>query len=125
VRPLGRLLVMDVLHYPAAVRMAAALEAELRPGAATAEEIHWIRMLLDAGSSPLDWRQYRDVTTEELTALLEAKIAGQPLAAPPEEPMVALQLVDALKQSVAAARKNADTLKSKPRKPSSRKRATA
>ena len=125
VRPLGRLLVMDVLHYPAAVRMAAALEAELRPGAATAEEIHWIRMLLDAGSSPLDWRQYRDVTTEELTALLEAKIAGQPLAAPPEEPMVALQLVDALKQSVAAARKNADPVKSKPRKPSSRKRATA
>jgi DNA end-binding protein Ku len=124
VRPLGRLLVMDVLHYPAEVRMAAACEAELRPSAATAEELHWIRMLLDAGSTPLDWRQYRDVTTEELTALLEAKIAGQPLAAPPEEPVVALHLVDALKQSVAVARKTADAGKSKPRKPSFRKRAT-
>lgn len=125
VRPLGRLLVMDVLYYPAAVRMAAALEAELRPDAPTAEEIHWIRMLLDAGSTPLDWRQYRDVTTTELTVLLEAKIAGQPLAAPVEEPVVALQLVDALKQSVAVARKNADAVKSKHRKPSSRKRAPA
>src|ERR1022692_4907848 len=79
IRSLGRLLVMDVLHFPSEVRTPAAWEAELRTGAASAEEIHWIRMLLDAGSSPLDWRRYRDVNTQELTALIEAKIAGRPL----------------------------------------------
>jgi non-homologous end joining protein Ku len=114
---------MDVLHYPSEVRTPAAWEAELRTGAASTEETHWIRMLLDSGSSPLDWRQYRDVTTQELTALIEAKIAGRPLVAPVEEPVAALQLLDALKQSVAVARKSTAAANAKHRKPSSRKRA--
>jgi non-homologous end joining protein Ku len=82
-------------------------------------------MLLEAGSAPLDWRRYRDVTADELTALIKAKVAGRRLAAPPEEPVEALHLLDALKQSVAVARKNAEAAKSKQRKPSSRKRAPA
>jgi DNA end-binding protein Ku len=123
IRSLGRLLVMDILHFPSEVRTPAAWEAELRTGAASAEEIHWIRMLLDAGSSPLDWRRYRDVTTQELTALIEAKIAGRPLVTPVEEPVATLQLLDALKQSVAVARKSTAAANAKHRKPSSRKRA--
>jgi DNA end-binding protein Ku len=124
VRPMGRLLVMDVLHYPSEVRMPGAWEADLRSGAATAEEVRLIRMLLEASSAPLDWRRYRDVTTDELTALIEAKVAGRQVASP-EEPAEALHLLDALKQSVAVARKNAEAAKSKQRKPSSRKRAPA
>ena len=125
VRPMGRLLVMDVLHYPSEVRMPAAWEADLRTGAATTEEVRLIRMLLEAGSAPLDWRRYRDVTADELTALIKAKVAGRRLAAPPEEPVEALHLLDALKQSVVVACKNAEAAKSKQRKPSSRKRAPA
>jgi non-homologous end joining protein Ku len=37
-----------------------------------------------------------------LTVLIDAKIAGQPLAAPTEEPVAVLRLLDALKESVAA-----------------------
>ena len=53
-------------------------------------------MLLDAASAPLDWSQYRDVAAEELWALIEAKVAGRPLAAPTEESAAVLHLLDAL-----------------------------
>jgi non-homologous end joining protein Ku len=50
----------------------------------------------------LDWTRYPDRSAEELAALIQAKIAQQPPAAPAEEPVV-LNLLEALKQSVAQA----------------------
>jgi len=124
VRPVGRLLVMDVLHYPAQVRAAATWEADLHGIAASPEESRLAGTLIDSASRPLDWSQYRDVTTEELTTLIEAKIAGRPVAAPAEEPVAVLQLLDALKQSVAAVQVVPKTSEAKPRKPRSQRRAT-
>jgi non-homologous end joining protein Ku len=49
-----------------------------------------------------NWAAYRDEGADELRALIEAKIAGQH-AVDPDPPSVALSLMDALKQSVAAA----------------------
>jgi DNA end-binding protein Ku len=106
VRPRGPLLVMDVLHYPATLRAPTTWEAGLGASAATAEEIRLTRALMDAHSGPLDWARFRDVTTEELTALVEAKIAGRPPAAPAENSGAVLQLLQALQQSVAAAKDN-------------------
>jgi non-homologous end joining protein Ku len=51
---------------------------------------------------PLPWSTYRDDTAEKLSELIEAKIAGRQWVAPAEEPVQVLQLLDALKQSVAA-----------------------
>jgi DNA end-binding protein Ku len=102
VRPRSNLLVMDLLHYPAEIRPSPTGQAGLPGGAATAEEIQMTRTLIEARSGPCDWSRYRDETTEELTALIDAKVAGQPLAAPAEEPVAALRLLDALKESVAA-----------------------
>jgi DNA end-binding protein Ku len=124
VRPVGHLLVMDVLHYPTEVRAAATWEGELRGSAASAEESRLAGALIEAASRPLDWSQYRDVTAEELTTLIEAKIAGRPVAAPTEEPMAVLQLLDALKQSVAAVPIAPKMSEAKPRKPRSQRRAT-
>ena len=121
VRPVGRVLAVDVLHYPAAVRAAPTWNMDLHGGAANAEEIRLLRLLLDAGSGPLNWSRFRDDATEELTALLQAKIAGQPLAAPVDEPVVALQLLEALKHSVAATQNPPRTAPSKTQKTSSRK----
>jgi len=50
----------------------------------------------------LDWTRYPDRSAEELAALIQTKIAQQPPAAPAEEPLV-LNLIEALKQSVAQA----------------------
>jgi DNA end-binding protein Ku len=102
VRPCGRLLVLDVLHDPAQVRSHAGYAAELASSAATEAERTLARQLLALASAPLDWARYPDRSAEELAALVQAKIAQQPLAAPVEEPVV-LNLLEALKQSVAQA----------------------
>src|SRR5262249_32629099 len=103
VRPAGKVLSMDVLHYPAQVRASTAWEADLGPGTATRTDRGLAAKLIALPSGPLHWARYRDTSAEELASLLEAKIADQPPAAPAEEPVAVLQLLDALKQSVAAA----------------------
>jgi len=102
VRPWGRLLVLDVLHYPAQVRSHAGYAAELASPAATEAERTLVRQLLALASAPLDWARYPDRSAEEWAALIQAKIAQQPPAVPADEPVV-LNLLEALKQSVAQA----------------------
>jgi DNA end-binding protein Ku len=114
VRATGRVLVLDVLHYPAQVRTAAAWETDLPPSAATDAERDLAGQLIALASGAPDWTRYRDTNAVELAALIEAKIAEQPPAAPAEEPMV-LQLLDALKESVAAARNGGAVPDAKPR----------
>jgi DNA end-binding protein Ku len=95
-------LVLDVLYYPAQVRAAQNWDAELRGGLASGEELRLARQLIDATSGPLDWTRYRDTSAEELAALVETKVAQRALPAAAAEPIAVLQLLDALKQSVAA-----------------------
>jgi DNA end-binding protein Ku len=108
VRPSSRLLVLDVLHYPAQVRSQAGYAAELASPATTEAERSLARQLLALASAPLDWARYPDRSAEELTALIQAKMAQQPPAAPAEEPVV-LNLLEALKQSVAQASQSQGT----------------
>ncbi len=107
VRPTGRLLPPHLLHDPAQVRSFTALEAGLREAAVSPEEERLATMLVDSITGTIDWTRLRDDTAEKLSALIEAKIAGQPCITPAEEPMQVLQLLDALKQSVAAAAEGA------------------
>jgi len=60
------------------------------------------RQLIQAASGPLDWSRYRDSSAEELAALVQAKVANQACPPATAEPIAILQLLDALKQSVAA-----------------------
>jgi DNA end-binding protein Ku len=101
VRPAGRLLVMHVLHDPAQLRSAQPLEAELPATEPSAQELALAAALIDAASGAVDWSQYRDDTAEKLAQLVEAKLAGREPAAPEEEPLPVLQLLEALQQSVA------------------------
>jgi len=124
VRPAGRVLVLDVLHYPAQVGAASAWESDPPVSAATAVELDLAGRLIALGSGPVDWTRYCDTSAEELTALIEAKIANQPPAAAAEEPVV-LHLLDALKQSLAAARNGtAPAPAAKERKPRGRRLLT-
>jgi DNA end-binding protein Ku len=83
VRPWGRLLVLDVLHSPAQVRSHAGYAAELTSPASTEAERTLARQLLALASAPLDWSRYPDRSAEELSALIQAKIAQQPPASQP------------------------------------------
>jgi DNA end-binding protein Ku len=103
VRPRARLLVLDVLHYPAQIRSHAGYTAELVCPTTTEAERTLARQLVALASAPLDWTRYPDHSAEELAALIQAKIAQQPPALPTEEPVV-LILFEALQQSVAQAR---------------------
>jgi len=123
VRPAGRVLVLDVLHYPAQVRSAAFWEAAVPACAASETERALANQLIALSSGAGDWGRYRDTSAEELAALLQAKIAQQP-PAPAEEPVV-LSLLDALKQSVAQveqAETSPETTTVKARKPRTRRR---
>ena len=65
----------------------------------------------------MDWTRYRDTSAEELAALIETKRAQQGPPEVAEEPVV-LRLLDALKQSVAAAQNgNSADGSARPRKP--------
>src|SRR5450755_552428 len=119
VRASSRLLVLDVLHYPSKVRNVGSWEADLPKSAATDSERQLAEQLIALASGPVDWGRYRDTSAEELTALVEAKRARQPEPTAAEEPTV-LRLLDALKQSVAAARHGSES-SAKARKPRARR----
>jgi DNA end-binding protein Ku len=124
VRPAGRVLVLDVLHYPAQVRSAACWEAAVPACAASETERALANQLIALSSGAVDWGRYRDTSAEELAALLQAKIAQQPPPAPAEEPVV-LPLLDALKRSIAQveqAETRAETTTAKARRPRARRR---
>ena len=90
------------------------------PSAATDSERQLAEQLIALASGPVDWERYRDTSAEELATLVEAKRARQPASIPSEEPTV-LRLLDALRQSVAAARQGSGSSASKARKPRARR----
>lgn len=105
VRPIGQLLGMTVLDYESRVTKPAAFEDEVPPQEATSEELKLVKTLIDASTSEkFDFSTYKDVYTEKLTQLIEAKVAGKEIvAAPVQEQAQIINLMDALKQSVARA----------------------
>jgi non-homologous end joining protein Ku len=105
-----------VLHYASQVRNVASWEVDLPEGAATDSERQLAEQLIALASGPVDWGRYRDTSAEELAALAEAMRARQPAPTAAEEPTV-LRLLDALKQSVAAARQRPESSEAKARKP--------
>jgi non-homologous end joining protein Ku len=104
VRPVGRVLALHLLHYPAQLRATALVEADVRPEAATPEEMELAGMLIEAASqAALCWSDYRDDTAEGLRALVESLAQGQPVVAAPAAEAPVLSLVEALKRSVREA----------------------
>jgi DNA end-binding protein Ku len=103
VRPSGPVLALHVLHFPEELRSAAALPLPPSAEPASAEEQHLAGLLIDAATKPVSWTDYRDDSAEQLRALIQAKLQGRTLTAPAAEEVPILQLVEALKRSVAQA----------------------
>ena len=102
-------------------RAAAWLEAELQQVDASPEELQLAEMLIHSASGPFDWPQFRDDTSDKLAALVAAKVAGQQIISPVEEPLLVLPLLDALKQSVARTQSASAT--DEPAGPAKRRRS--
>ena len=103
VRPMSRLLVMSVLNYAAQVKQPAAFEDEVGDVAFADDEVRLTEKLVEATSADeLDLSKYRNAHTEKLTQLIEAKVEGKEIvAAPPAEEPKVIELMEALKASVA------------------------
>lgn len=107
VRPVDRVLAMTALKYEAEVSHAQALREELEETHFAKGELALTKQLLEAFEKPkFSMTEFKDHYVEELTQLIEAKVQGKELVTPPkgEEPHV-INLMDALKKSVAAAKK--------------------
>lgn len=116
-RPLNGLVAMSCLLYEHQVKKPATFEDEITRPELSEEEVRLATMLVEASSTEeLDLSQYKDTYTERLTELIEAKIAGKQIVAAPavQEPEV-INLMQALKDSVASAQQG-EAKKGKPRK---------
>jgi DNA end-binding protein Ku len=104
-RPKGKLLVMTGLHYPARVRKASDFESEVEDVSFKKEEIALTNTLIAASKiEDFDLDKYQDQYVTKLKQLITIKVEGKEVVQAPdhEEPKI-LNLMDALKKSVAEA----------------------
>jgi DNA end-binding protein Ku len=105
VRPLDKLLVMEVLAYEQQVNKPSAFKEEVPEQTIEPAEMDLVKTLIKASTAKkFDLAQYKDDYTEKLTKLIEAKVQGKEIVTPPavEEAQV-INLMDALRQSIKQA----------------------
>lgn len=104
-RPMGRMIALSVLQWSAGVKDPAEFEKEYDGADLTDEERALTQTLISASLiDALDPANYRDGYAESLKELIQAKVEGKEIVDAPqaEEPAI-LNLMDALKRSVAEA----------------------
>ncbi|HEV3259132.1 MAG TPA: Ku protein [Gemmataceae bacterium] len=108
-RPLDRLLALTVLHYDTQITKPTVFADEVTAPEVAPEELHLAQTLVAAASvAAWDYGRYQDAYTAKLTQLIEAKVAGKQLVAPAaREQLPIINLLDALRQSVAQAQESA------------------
>ncbi len=126
-RPVEDMLTMSVLSYPKKLKAMDPFIEELPDEKPTQEEMALANTLIGASTiKEFDFASYKDAYIENLTKLIQMKVDGQEIVKAPdvEEPKI-LNLMEALKKSVAeaGARKMAPSVKSA-KKTTAKKRAS-
>jgi DNA end-binding protein Ku len=101
-RPIDNLLAMTVLKYENQITKPSTFKEEVTKPEIAPEELKLAKTLIEASTAKkFDFSQYKDLYTEKLTQLIEAKVAGEELVAPPvhDHPQI-INLMDALKKSL-------------------------
>ena len=124
-RPMDDMLAMTILSHQAKVKPADRFRDEIEDSECTPEELQLASMLIDASRlNDFDYGSYTDRYVDKLTELIQLKVQGQDVvqAEDVEEPKI-INLMEALKQSVAEAQGAAEA--GKKQAPSAKtKRAT-
>jgi len=104
-RPVENLIGMELLHYDAEVTKPAAFEDDVTQADPPAEELLLAENLLTAMTArKFDIAKYQDQYTAKLTRLIEAKVSGEKLVAPPPAPeRPVINLMEALRESSRSA----------------------
>jgi DNA end-binding protein Ku len=128
-RPLEKLICMSILAYEDQVRKPAEFEDEVGQANFSPVELDLTKKLIEATTAEeFNLGKYENVYYEKLKQLIEAKIEGRQIVAPPDEqPQQVINLMDALKASVAQAQETAADKGKTPKKvaASARKRKAA
>ena len=126
VRPVNGLLAMTALSYDQQVTKPSAFDEDVPKVEVAPEEVKLVKALIGAATrKKFDFSIYKDVYTEKLTQLIEAKVAGKEIvAAPPQEHAHIINLMDALKQSVDKLQQGQEPEKPPKKMAPSKKKAT-
>jgi DNA end-binding protein Ku len=119
--------VLETMYWPDEIREPAFEELERKVDVRDAE-VKMARQLIQQLSSDFEPMEFRDEYRERLEQLVEQKVEGQEVtlaAEPEEEPTVVVDLMEALKASVAEAKKRSPSSSSGSKKKTTKKRATA
>jgi DNA end-binding protein Ku len=122
-RPRDGLLMMETLYYPDEIRKQP--ETELGKTKVTEREIEMASTLVDLLRKPFEPEEYADHYREALNQLIEAKLEGREVVtSPAARETGVIDLADALRKSVEAAKKGKPKRPARPRTRPAARRAT-
>ena len=129
IRPLGDSLALETLYFAEDVRSRAEIDEAVHETEVNDGELSMATQLVESLAGDFDPGDYRNEYRDELRAMLEAKLAGEEVTRPePVTPAPVVDLMEALKKSVAQARAQREPGKRarSPKQPAGgRRRATA
>ena len=125
IRPLGESLALETLYYAEDIRARDEIDGAVGETQVEDPELEMARQLVASLVGEFDPEEFVNEYRGELKTMLEAKLAGEEIVAPEQpEPAKVVDLMEALKESVAQARKQKDTPAEK-KKPAARKKRAA
>ena len=125
IRPLGESLALETLYYAEDIRVRDEIDDAVGETQVENPELEMARQLVASLVGEFDPEEFVNEYRGELKAMLEAKLAGEEIVAPEQpEPAKVVDLMEALKESVAQARKQKDAPAEK-KKPAARKKRAA
>jgi len=126
IRPLGDSLALETLYFAEDIRPRAEIDEAVSEIEVKKAELEMASQLVESLVGAFDPEEFKNDYRHELRAMLEAKLAGQEIARPePVAPAPVIDLMEALKQSVAQAQKGAEPGKSATAKSTTAKRKRA
>ena len=106
IRPLGESLALETLFFAEDIRSRAEIDEAVGETEVKEPELAMARQLVESLVGEFDPGQFENQYRRELRAMLDAKLAGEEIAQPePAAPAPVIDIMEALKESVAQARK--------------------
>ena len=126
IRPLGDSLALETLYYAEDLRSRAEIDEAVQETDVNEPELAMALQLVESLSGEWTPDEYANDHRRALREMLEAKLAGKEIARPePVAPVPVVDLMEALRQSVAQAQGGRESPKGSRAKSTTRKRAAA
>lgn len=125
IRPQDKGFVLTTLRYASEVKSSTAYFEDIKSGKVNAEHLKLAEQLIDSMSEKFDPEQYKDRYQDAMMEIIKAKIEGhEPVVAEEAEVGKVINLMEALKKSLAATPKKppAKAIKKEPAKKTAKKK---